>query len=1298
MLLFGLVSALAPATAGQPIENVVGERWGTEEGLPHSAVTALLQSRDGYLWVGTAAGLARFDGLRFTPISDERAPHLAHTYIWALHEDPDGTVWIGSGDGLTRRRVDGSFETFTTDDGLPVNFVRAIVRDGDGALWVGTYGSGVCRLAPDGGVACFGEREGLRHLVVNALHVEATGALLVATDAGLQRWQGGRFEPPGGPAGVMAVAEGGGTRWLGTAAGLFRAEDAVGRDGRPLGPVRALHLDRDGSLWIGTETGGLFCLADGRLRRFEARGLVAHADVRALLRDREGNLWVGTNGGGLARLREGRVRVISAEEGLPSDVVNAVLEDRAGRVWLGTNGGLARIATDGTIRSFTRADGLSADRVFALAESADGALWIGTNGGGLVRYADGRFTTFTSADGLPGDVVFGLHADRAGRLWVGGSGLAAWDGERFERYTTEDGLPDGLIVAFAEEEDGTLWFGSDDAGLSRLDGGRFTTFTTEHGLPSNAVRALLFDAAGTLWVGTRGGGIARFDGRRFAALAAEHGLPDAIVFHLLEDARGALWANTGRAGIVRLQKAELDAVLRGDAERVAPLVLGRADGLRSTEGVGGFHPSGWRARDGRLWFATHRGVAVVDPARIGVHPIPPAVHVEEVLVNDRPVPLAGGALRLGPGADRIEVRVAGLSFADAQRVRFRYRLDGHDDGWRDGGTRRSRTYDNLAPGRYTFAVIAANADGVWAAEPATLALVVVPPWWRAPWAVVLWGLLLGAGLYGAVRWRERSLTQRNDALEALVAERTAQVEAQAEQLRALDRAKARFFANLSHEFRTPLTLILGPIDRLIEEAEAERERALLIGMRAQADRLLRLVNQLLDLSRLDAGQRPLRTKRQDLAAFLRAFAGAFAGLAEAKGIALDVRAPPSLVLSCDAEIVEQVVGNLLANALRFTPEGGKVHLGLEEDGAHAIIRVRDTGPGIPAGDLERIFDRFYQAPASTDGLGTGIGLALARELTALHGGTLEVESTPGFGSTFTLRLPLAQEETAPEAPAPAVAPVDFEAAPEAEPAEPPADAPHVLIVEDHDAMRAFVRDVLRRRYRTTEAATGEEALDAARDDPPDLVVSDVMMPGIDGVELVRRLRATDALAAVPVILLTARADEESRLEGLGAGADDYLAKPFSAAELLARAENLIELRRALRERYSAEVVVGPSKVAVPSTDAVFLDRVRAVVEEHIGNTAFGVEWLAGEVHLSRRQLHRRLRALTGLSTVGFIRMMRLERAAHLLEQRAGTVAEVARAVGFEDASYFARLFRQVYGRPPSDVLADAAESAATDRT
>ncbi|NBC16673.1 MAG: response regulator [Bacteroidetes bacterium] len=1327
----GPLQSAAAQGLGQDERPYVHDTWRTEDGLPHNSVAALVQTRDGYLWLGTAAGLVRFDGLAFTVLADPAHAHLSHSYVWTLHEDAEGALWIGTSDGLTRRTED-RLTTFTREDGLPSSFVRTLAQDRDGTLWVGMYGGGLCRYADDAAprrFICYDTSDGLPDLFVNVLWVDRGGTVWVGTDTGLSRWDGQRFAAaPSVRSDVKAlVDDADGALWVGTGDGLYRLRDGeavpLRFEGRALGAVRVLREGPQGALWIGTEASGLYRWQDGHVRRFQADDGLSHGDVRALLHDREGNLWVGTNGGGLNRLKRSRVRTYAAEDGLPSDVVNAVLEDRQGRVWLATSGGLARLA-DGQIRVFDEGDGLPDPRVFSLAEDADGHLWAGTNGGGLTRYDGDGFTTFTTADGLPSDVIFSLFVDSRGRLWVGGQGLSRWDGDRFTTFTREDGLAPGLIVTMAEDADGTLWVGSDNGGLTRYDGEGFTTFTTADGLPTNAIRALLPDRDGTLWIGTRGGGLVRFRDGTFVTFTTRHGLPDDILYRILEDEHGHLWINTARRGIFRVLKSDLEAVARGRAGRILPLPLSRSDGLRSVEGVGGFHPAGWVARDGRLWFPTHQGVAVIDPDQIQRDPTPPPVHIEAVLLDEERIRLRGDTLDLPPTVDRIEIRYTGLSFSDPERVRFRHYLDGEEDGWTYAGTRRSRTYNNLPPGHYTFRVAAASPDGVWNSNAAALHLNVIPPWWRTPWAYLLYGLLGSAGLYGFVRWRVWALRQRNLELEALVDERTTQVQAQAEQLREMDRAKSRFFANLSHEFRTPLTLILGPLDALLDRTDDEADRTLLTGMRQQSQRLLRLINQLLDLSKLDAGRMPLRAERLDLAAFLRRLTISFQALAETEGVMLSMHAATDrLDLAADPEKLEHVFSNLLSNALKFTPDGGKVQVHLDTDDQQAEVRVRDTGPGIPEDELPHVFDRFYQAEAATGSgtLGSGIGLALARELVRLHGGTLRAESVVGFGSTFIVRLPLTLEPTEDAAPpaeaereepipppvpgdgharAPVVTKADDEAVSDRDAA--PDDAPLVLLVEDNADVRAFLKQTLRPRYRIAEAETGEDGLAQARDTTPALIISDVMMPGMDGLDLCRQLRADDALSAVPVILLTARVSEESRLEGLDAGADAYLAKPFSAAELLARAENLIQIRRHLRQRFSQEVVVQPTQVTVSSADAAFLEDVRAVVEDHLGDTTFSVEHLADAMHLSRRQLHRKLQALTDLSTVGFIRMMRLERAAQLLEQQAGNVSEIAYAVGFQDASYFSRVFRQAYGQTPSDYMAAAARTdrsdPATDRS
>ncbi len=533
-----------------------------------------------------------------------------------------------------------------------------------------------------------------------------------------------------------------------------------------------------------------------------------------------------------------------------------------------------------------------------------------------------------------------------------------------------------------------------------------------------------------------------------------------------------------------------------------------------------------------------------------------------------------------------------------------------------------------------------------------------------------------------------------------------QVMEQADRLRAMEGVKSRFFVNISHEFRTPLTLILGPLQDALDGAFGpvdERLQQQHRIMQRNATRLLRLINQLLDLSRLEAGRLELHAHRADLVPLLKRLVATFASRAERNGVQLQFHAAPEPVeLYFDADKLEKVFINLLSNAFTFTPEGGKIRVAVEQGadkaGGFVEVTVRDTGHGIPAEALPHLFDRFYQVDRSTTRMheGTGIGLALVKELVVLHGGEVRAESEAGFGSTFFVRLPLGSDHLDPavlaeETPEAASAPPalvesgPLEASPQDDPEEtPPQDAPLVLVVEDNADMRAYLKAHLAGSYQIEEAEDGAQGLARARATQPALVISDVMMPQMDGYALCRALKTDEKLNHIPVILLTAKADEASKLEGLETGADDYLYKPFNAQELLARVENLIEIRRRLRQRFSGEVILGPSQIAVPSAEAVFLERVRDVAEAHLGDGNFGVDWLADEVGLSVRQLRRRLKAATRLSPGGYLRMMRLQRAAQLLEQQAGSVAEVAYQVGFQDPDYFSRLFKQTFGVSPSE--------------
>ena len=693
------------------------------------------------------------------------------------------------------------------------------------------------------------------------------------------------------------------------------------------------------------------------------------------------------------------------------------------------------------------------------------------------------------------------------------------------------------------------------------------------------------------------------------------------------------------------------------------------------------------------------------------------------------------ASALGADIDALRFEYGATSYAGTAPLQFRYRLVGLDDEWSPWSDEAAKEYTNLPPGAYTFEVQAEDAGAV-RSTVGSVAFAIAPPWYGTVWARLGFVALALAGLVGLVggasSWRTRRLSERAVALEAAVDQRTAEVErqkvqleaqadqleAQTDQLRELDRAKSRFFANVSHEFRTPLTLTIGPLEDLRDgvhgELGGDARETVGLALRS-ARRVMTLINQILDVAKLDAQSVRLQARPLDLGAVAGALADAFAPLGERLGVALDLDRPARPVeVWADLDALDKVLSNLLSNAFKFTPGGGAVRLAVAvEDGAGgaAVVTVADTGPGIAPEHLPHLFDRFYQADGVTVHRrpGTGIGLALAHELAVLHGGTLAVESAPGEGSTFTLRLPLGRDhldadQIAPEGAAPPEAEtwadrVDDDVEADAPPVSDPDDGEDrttVLVVDDHAGIRAYLRRHLEGDYRVIEAADGAEALAVTRERLPDLVVSDVMMPVMDGVALCRALKADPATDFVPVVLLTAKAGEEATLAGLDALADDYVTKPFNVREVRARVENLIRQRRRLRERWSAASGDGHADEPAPppappagdggsaedDPERVALRAaVREAVEAHLADEDFGVDALAQAVGLSRSSLYRRLG--DGPTPNAMLREARLARGARLLEGGAGTVAEVAYAVGFRSVSHFSRAFREAHGVPPS---------------
>ncbi len=1211
---------LDPARA---LTQYLHQVWTTDEGLPQNSVNAIAQTRDGYLWLGTEEGLVRFDGARFTILDKSNTAAFASAQaIHALFEDRDGTLWVGTVAGLVR--LAGGRLSRYDDERLREEPVSTLYEDRQGTLWVGTN-DGLFALA-DGRLARYSTDDGLASNQVNALFQDRSGALWIGTGEGLHRFADGAFtvyHQADGPSENLITAieeDRDGRLWLGTRGGLYFLQgDAL----HPYAPgdtdaVWALWADPQGSLWIGMDR-GLRRLRAGRLDVFAEREGLSEDRVISLYHDEEGSLWIGTLGRGLQRLWDGKFTAYTTAEGLSHDMVTTVYEDAGGALWIGTDGGGLNRLQDGTFTTYTTAEGLSSDIVTSVYEDGQGALWIGTLGGGLNRLYRGRFTAYTTAQGLPSNRIYGLYEDSRGALWIATTaGLVRYRNGAFKTYTTDDGLSSNEITTFTEDAEGALWIGTYEGGLNRLllsdhDAPHFTHLSTDDGLGSNMVLALHADAEGALWIGTYEGGLARLEKGTLTTYSTKEGLFSDKIYAILEDDEGSFWMSCNK-GLFQVSKQTLNAFAAGRIDHVATVAYGKAstaidkaDRLRSFEINGGSQPAAWKRRDGTLWFPTVEGVVSINPRDVRWNRRLPPVLVEEIRVDGKPFDPAS-AEKLYPGKKKFEFQYTALSFIAPENIRFRYLLEGYDTDWQPAGPARLATYTNLDPGTYTFRVKARNSDGFWNEAGAAVTFEIKPFFYQTPWFYALSALAMLLMAVAAYRLRVGHLKRRERELQGLVETRTQdlrtakeKIEAQAEKLLELDRFKTRFFANVSHEFRTPLTMIVGPLENALQGSygalDAPLHRQIDIMLR-NAMRLMRLINQLLDLSKLEAGKMQLQARPRNLVPFLEGVVLSCTAFAEQKGIALRFHSDQEdLPLYFEPDKLEKVFFNLLSNATKFTPRGGAIDVSVTRrppteampEGA-AEIRVRDTGKGIAAEDLPYIFDRFHQVDNSNtrEHEGTGIGLALVKELVLLHHGTIDVESEVDRGTTFTVVLPtgkahlnqanLAGDGAPDEGFEPeqsAMAELAFSALgfmPENEPLAsnghapgPAADEPLVLVVEDNADVREYVASILGAHYRIATARDGQEGLERARELQPDLLISDVMMPRMDGNELCRAIKQDAHLDHIPVVLLTARATQEMKIEGLEVGADDYLAKPFNARELLARAHNLIQLRRQERE-------------------------------------------------------------------------------------------------------------------------------------
>jgi signal transduction histidine kinase/ligand-binding sensor domain-containing protein len=967
------------------------DQWTTDEGLPQNSVTAIAQAPEGFLWIGTFGGLARFDGTSFRLI--ERADSLGRHIdrILSLAVSADSAVWIGTEEGGLLRYYHGGFERFTRDNGLPDNSILSLHVDRQGTLWVGAERGGIARRVA-GGFERLAEIDGAPVERVVSFVEGRDGSFRVnAGDRVIQVQRegqlAGRWEaaPAPGPTQLLLVDRAG-TAWYSLPSGLVPASDGTARPSIPVVSVSYLVEDPGGGYWVGTFNDGLYYFqsADSsELRRYPLPNGRESYRVRSALVDQENDIWFGTNASGLIRLKRNTFATYTIAHGLTNDVMTAVMADQAGTIWSASNcwGVSALDLVRRTVRVYKPRkpnDRTGDPCVFAMTESSPGTMWMGTYGGGLTRIQNGREEWLRHRPiGLRDSVVLALFTDRSGMIWVGtqAGGLAAFDGTRVTRsYTTADGLAHNNVRAIYQARDNSLWIGTLE-GLSHLVDGRFRTYTAADGLSSGHVRSIYEDADRNLWLGTYGGGLNLFRDGRFTQIAREQGLADDVVSAILEDERGAFWMS-GNRGIFRADRQELISFAEGRVSRIHSVLYGEADGLGDAETNGGFQPAGWKDQRGNLWFPTVGGLAVVVPSRLQIQDRPPPVSVEEVVVNGV-VRSPEEGLTLGPGHTNVEFRYTGLSLSNPDRLIFRYRLENYDQEWVEAGARRVAYYPRLPPGRYRFVVLAANRDGIWNETGSRLDVQVLTPFYASWWFRVAAALALT--MLAVSLWYRRE-------------------EAMARAQRSQAAFSRRLLESQEHERKR----IAGELhDGLGQELLVVRNRALLVlrndelsaPAREQLTHITEVVDQSLEgVRRLAHNLTPLQLDHLGLSTSLRSMVQA---VGETSGIKIS-----TAIEDIDGLLpVEQQI-----NLFRIVQEGLNNivrHAGATE----AIVRLQPNGESLQV----TIQDNGQGFRVERDGRGQltgGFGLSGMAERIRIMGGEVDVVSQPGSGTRITIAVPL----------------------------------------------------------------------------------------------------------------------------------------------------------------------------------------------------------------------------------------------------------------------------------------------------
>ena len=1339
----------------------------SENGLSNSTIETILQDSRGFMWFGTRDGLNRYDGSQIIVYRNNPADTTTITdnFITSLFKDKQSRLWVGTLNGLNL--FDPKLNRFTrvkhnpTDNKtIASNHITTIYGDTKGRIWIGTAGGGISLYQAASNsfkrVSCrSGNKSSTEVSNIYTFFEDSRGNLWAGTEAGLFVFDNGADgfsgvdpQPPtAGTHTIRSVAEyKNGTLLLGMEDNGLAVFDPAFRTYQQYmhaasnstsissNLVRTIYSGNKGAIWVGSVNGGLdwFDIANGTFYNYQYQpdnpSSLSQRTVSVLYEDRQGNLWIGTHRGGINLYTPGsekfkRFQQKPGGNGLSYNDVKSFCEDSFGNIWIGTDGGglnlFNRKLNTFTIYKYDPFDAasLGSNEVIDIKEDTDGNLWIATWGGGLCLYnrATNNFTRYrtnTPTNGhITSDYIQCIFEDRDHQTWIGTyyGGLQMLD-KKTKTFTPinksktgKTSLAGNNVLSMAQDREGNLWIGTDDGGLNKLSAstGEFEHYFDQEDKKPD-IRILFTDSKGNLWLGQAGLYLYNKAANKFDVFTISEGLASVFIKGIVEDNNGVLWISTS------------DGLKQLDVKTRTARTYNTSDGLQDME----FEANAFlETKDGQIYFGGVNGFNCFYPTDIKANNFIPPVYVTDFQVQNQKVVGGNGnpllaqdisftnVIKLAYTEATFSFGFAALNYTASGNNRFAYKLEGWDKDWIHAGSDNRASYTNVAPGTYTFTIKASNNDGVWNEKGHRIIVVIAAPFWQTWWFRALVSVAaLGAGWY-VYRIRRKIQRQRYE-------------EDKKEEIHQM---QLQFFTNISHEFRTPLALITGPVEKLLKEDGGTKNAHVYQVIQRNAGRLLQLINELMDFRKAESGVLKLQVMPGSIPLFIQEIEEELGELALQKNITFTVSGSTTVQeVWFDRQVLEKIVINLLGNAFKYTQDYGQVQLQVMDSlenftpqfenelvikyndtaGPFIYLRIADNGTGISAQSMPHLFERYYRV--SDNHLGSGIGLAFVKTLTQLHKGNIYVYSSYARGTEIIIAIPISKavydkkERWMKNQESPvrieSLASPTMQAPTEAMMANTlskDAISPKeslILIADDNAELRTFLKESLENQYTIIEAADGKEAMEKSLEYSPDLIISDIMMPIMNGIEYCRQIKTTIETAHIPFILLTAKDGVESRLEGTETGADYYFSKPLSIDLLQLTLRNVLAQKEKLKAYYRKDQHAEVKELAHSSRDKQFMEDLLALIESNLSKPEMDIEFVCSEIGMSRTKLYNKIKGITGQPIGDFIRTIRLRKAAALMAEGELSLLDIMYSVGIQTQSYFSKAFKQEFGKTPTQYI------------